>query len=96
MLQLSLFSHPLGGACREGWLLDFSAPWENTAAYAAAGPIGDFIMAARMWTYATAFGDHDVFASRYGYFLTQLKYPNTDKEFFIRAAGEIRGCLERG
>ncbi|MET3525480.1 response regulator [Phenylobacterium koreense] len=95
-LELCLFSHPLGGACRGGWLPDFSVPWENTAAYAASSPIGDFIVAARTWTHATAFGDQDVFANAYGYCLKQLKYPDTDKAFFVRAVGEMRRCLERG
>lgn len=95
-LELSLFSHPLGNACRGGWLPDFSVPWENTAAYAASSPIGDFIVAARMWTHAAAFGDQDVFANGYGYCLKQLKYRDTDKAFFIQAVGEMRRCLERG
>lgn len=95
-LELCLFSHPLGRACREGWLPDFSAPWENTAAYAASSPIGNFIVAARTWTHAAAFGDQDVFANGYGYCLKQLKYRDTDKEFFVRAVSEMRRCLERG
>lgn len=93
-LELCLFSHPLGVACRGGWLPDFSVPWENTAA--ASSPIGDFIVAARTWTHAAAFGDQDVFANGYGYCFKQLKYPDTDKDFFVRAVGEMRRCLERG
>ncbi len=95
-LELCLFSHPLGGACRGGWLPDFSVPWENTAAYAASSPIGDFIVAARTWTHAAAFGDQDVFANAYSYCLKQLKYPDTDKDFFVKAVGEMRSYLERG
>lgn len=75
---------------------DFSVPWENTAAYTATSPIGEFIVAARSWTHEGAFGDQDVFANAYGYCLKQLKYPDTDKAFFVRAVGEMRRCLERG
>ena len=95
-LELCLFSHPLGGACLGGWLPDFSVPWENTAAYAASSPIGEFIAAARAWTHAVAFGDQDVFANSYGYCFKQLKYPDTNKDFFIRAIEEMRSYLERG
>lgn len=95
-LELCLFSHPLGASCRAGWLPDFSVPWENTAAYAATSPIGDFILATRSWAHAAAFGDQDVFANAYGYCLKQLKYRDTDKAFFARAVGEMRTYLERG
>jgi len=95
-LELCLFSHPLGEACLGGWLPDFSVPWESTVAYAASSPIGDFIVAARTWTHAVAFGDQDVFANGYGYCLKQLKYPDTNKEFFVRALVEMRRCLEGG
>lgn len=95
-LELCLFSHPLGEACRGGWLPDFSLPWENTAAYASSSPMGDFIVAARAWSHAAAFGDQDVFANGYGYCLKQLKYPDTNKDFFVRAVSEMRRCLEPG
>lgn len=95
-LELCLFSHPLGQASLKGWLPDFSVPWDHLAAYAASSPIGEFIVAARTWTHAAAFGDNDVYANAYGYCFRQLKYPDTNKEFFIRAIGEMRRCLERG
>lgn len=95
-LELCLFSHPLGEAARRGWLPDFSVPWDHLAAYAAPSPIGEFIIAARTWTHAAAFGDNDVLANAYGYCFRQLKYPDTNKEFFIRAVCEMRRCLERG
>ena len=95
-LELCLFSHPLGRACHGGWLPDFSVPWENTVAYAATSPVSEFILAARTWAHEAAFGDQDVFANAYGYCLKQLKYPDTDKAFFVRAVGEMRRCLERG
>jgi len=95
-LEFCIFSHPLGEACRGGWLPDFSVPWDNTAAYAASSLLGDFIVATRRWADTTAFGDQDVFANAYGRCLKELKYPDTKKAFFLRAGGKMRRCLERG
>jgi CheY-like chemotaxis protein len=93
-LELCLFSHPSGVKACGGWKPDFSVPWERTAEYAAASPLPQFIQAVRTWAHEAAFGDQDVFANAYGYCLRQLKYPETDKDFFVAAIAQIRASLE--
>lgn len=94
-LEWCLFSHPAASACLHGWKPDFSTPWEQTAAFAATSPVGEFITATRQWAHAVAFGDHDVNANAYGYCLRQLKYPDVDRLFFARATQEMIGYLAR-
>jgi CheY-like chemotaxis protein len=94
-LELCVFAHPMAAPIRERWAPDFSAPWENLAQYVAASPLSGFVQATRGWARKVAFGDHDVNANAYGYCLRQLKYPGTDKAFFLRAIAEMRRYLGR-
>jgi CheY-like chemotaxis protein len=94
-LELCVFSHPAAGPIKERWTPDFSTPWENLAQYVAATPFSGFVRATRGWAREVAFGDHDVNANAYGYCLKQLKYPGTDKAFFVRAVAEMRRYLEK-
>lgn len=92
-MELSLFSHPAGQAVGKGWKPDFTVPWRDLAAYSGTSPFPNYIKATRQWAHEAGFGDDDVYANAYGYCLKQLKYPDTDKEFFKRATEAMLSYL---
>lgn len=94
-LELCIFSHPAAASLRAQWTPDFSAPWERPIPYSAGSPFSAFIQATRAWANAVAFGDQEIYANAYAYCFKQLKYDETDKDFFLRAIAEMRRYLER-